>query len=153
MGNNSKSELKNLYKSAIFRARRETAERWVRESLSHVISVVEAKKALVVRSRDIERYLGVRDRMAKSRLGLVLYLLSEIGLAERWSNRKPRLYALRPRSEWRAFIETCKHDRFRCVRGDPCQLVGTCPYWRLISYVENLVIESKSRSEGVVYGG
>jgi len=139
MGNNSKSELKNLYKSAIFRARRETAERWVRESLSHVISVVEAKRALVIRSRDIERYLGVRDRMAKSRLGLVLYLLSEIGLAERWSNRKPRLYALRPRSEWRAFIETCKHDRFRCVRGDPCQLLGTCPYWRLINHIEATV--------------
>jgi hypothetical protein len=113
MGNNSESELKNLYKSAIFRARRETAE------------------------RDIERYLGVRDRVAKSRLGLVLYLLSEIGLAERWSNRKPRLYALRPRSEWRAFIETCKHDRFRCVvRKDSCQLLGMCPYWRLINHIE-----------------
>jgi hypothetical protein len=117
-------------------ARRETLERWIRESLSHVISVVEAKKTLVIRSRDIERYLGVRDRIAKSHLGLVLGLLSEIGLAERLSNRKPRLYALTPRSEWRAFIETCKHDRFRCiVREDSCQLVGTCPYWRLINYI------------------
>ena len=133
----SESELKNLATKLV--ARRETLECWVRESLSHVISVVETKKVLVIKSRDIESYLGVRDRVAKSRLGLVLGLLSEIGLAERLNKHKPRLYALTPRCEWRAFIETCKRDRFRCVRGDPCQLMGTCPYWRLINYIEATV--------------
>ncbi len=117
--------------------RRETLERWIRESLGHVIGVVEAKKALFIRSRDIERYLGVRDQMAKSRLGRVLELLCEIGLAERLCKRSPRLYALTPRGEWREFIEACKRGMFRCtVEGGSCRLVGTCPYWRLINHIE-----------------
>jgi hypothetical protein len=117
--------------------RRETLEYWIRESLSHLINITGAKKTLVVKSRDIEKYLGICDQQVKIRFGLVLRLLSEIGLAERLSNRKPRLYALRPRSAWRAFIETCKHDRFRCVfRKDSCQLMGACPYWRLINHIE-----------------
>jgi hypothetical protein len=122
--------------------RRETLEYWIRMSLSHVINITGAKKTLVVKSRDIEKYLGICDQQVKIRFGLVLRLLSEIGLAKRLNKRKPRLYALTPRSEWRAFIETCKHDRFRCiVRRDLCQLTGTCPYWRLISYIESSLVE------------
>lgn len=149
----SESELKKLRHRGFAResfvaklfASREIIERWVRESLGYLISVVEAKKALMIRSRDIERYLGVRDRVAKSRLGLVLNMLSEVGLAERLSNNKPRLYALRPRSLWKAFIETCKHDRFKCVvRGDPCWLIEACPYWVLINHVATVKGERRA---------
>jgi hypothetical protein len=116
--------------------RRETIEHWIRESLSHVISIAEAKKTLVVKSRDIEKYLGILDHQAKIRLGLVLRLLSEIGLAKRLNKRKPRLYTLTPRCEWRAFIETCKLRKFSCrVKRDSCRLVETCPYWRIINYI------------------
>jgi hypothetical protein len=117
--------------------RRETVERWIRESLGHVISITEAKKTLVVKSRDVEKYLGILDQQVKIRFGLVLRLLSEIGLAKRLNKRKPRLYTLTPRREWRAFIETCKLRRFSCrVKRDSCRLTGTCPYWRLIRYID-----------------
>jgi len=148
---NSVSELKKLTESYLarvsrLRVRRETLERWIRESLGYLIRVVEAKRALVVRSRDIERYLGVRDQNAKMRLSLVLGLLSEIGLAKRLGIKRSPLHTLIPRSEWRAFIETCGEGMFRCVEGEPCQLVGTCPYWRLISYIEASSLKGEIRA-------
>jgi hypothetical protein len=114
-----------------------TAEAWIIESLNYIINIVEAKKALVIKSRDLETYLGIYDHSTKIKLGLVLKMLKEAGLAERWNRSKPRCYKLTPRTMWRVFIKICKRRRFSCrAKRDSCRLVGTCPYWRLINHIE-----------------
>ena len=111
---------------------------WVREALSYVLDVVEARKRLRVRPVDLSTYLGVRDRHALVRLGRVLALLRELGLATYTHSPKvrPKRYRLVPRELWMRFAEECNRGRFRCEAGEDCPLAGECPYWRVLRYLE-----------------
>jgi len=110
---------------------------WAREALGYVLDVVAARGCLRVRPVDAAVYLGVRDHGAAVRLGRVLVLLREAGLAAYSHSPKvrPKRYRLVPRELWRRFAEECNRGRFRCESGVRCPLVGTCPYWRLLEHL------------------
>jgi hypothetical protein len=99
--------------------------------------VVAVRGCLRVRPVDVAAYLGVRDHGAAVRLGRVLVLLREAGLAAYSHSPKvrPKRYRLVPRELWRRFAEECNRGRFRCESGVRCPLVGTCPYWRLLEHL------------------
>jgi len=112
-----------------------TLELWVRESLGFVLGIVEAKRSLKVRPRDLEVYFGISDRAVLTRFGKVLALIERAGLAVRWNRNRPARYSLVPKDLWRRYVEVCSRVRFRCESGSSiCGLVGVCPYWRVIEY-------------------
>jgi hypothetical protein len=101
------------------------------------MDVVAARGCLRVRPVDAAVYLGVRDHGTAVRLGKILALLREVGLAAYSHSPKvrPKRYRLVPRDLWRRFAEECNRGRFRCESGAYCPLVGACPYWRLLEHL------------------
>ena len=115
-----------------------TLELWVRESLGFVLDIVEVKRSLKVRPKDLEVYYGIHDKGPLTRFGKVLVLIEWVGLAKcsnRLSRSRPKRYTLQPKDLWKRYVEVCGRARFNCKEdGSPCSLIGICPYWRVIEY-------------------
>ena len=112
-----------------------TLELWVRESLGFILDIVEVKRSLKVRPKDLEVYYGIHDRGTLTRFGKALALIERAGLAVRWNRNRPARYSLVPKPLWKRYVEVCGRARFNCKEdGSPCSLIGICPYWRVIEY-------------------
>ena len=113
-----------------------TLELWIREGLGLILDILEKKGGLKVRPKDLITYLHIRSKGTQTKLGRVLAILKEAGLAKRRNRGRPARYKLEPEELWRRYVEVCGKARFNCKEdGSPCGLIGICPYWRAIEYV------------------
>ncbi|MCD6488029.1 MAG: hypothetical protein J7K21_02270 [Desulfurococcales archaeon] len=90
-----------------------------------------AYNTFVVKPRDACRYLGLCSHHILTSLGLLLSVLSRMGLATRLNNSRPVHYALDPMVFLR-YLDTCRIERGEdyCI-DTGCSGLGVCPYWRL----------------------
>jgi hypothetical protein len=111
----------------------------IQEYLGLLLDVIEAKRSLKVKTRDLTALFGVDNPGTLANLGKLLALLERAGLAICWNGERrwrPKRYTLVPKELWRRYVEVCGKARFRCeTDGSACGLVGVCPYWRLVDYI------------------
>ena len=103
-------------------------DKHIREYLNYLIEIVRLKGKLKVCVRDIY-LIGLYKSVHLTRFGILLNKLSEVGLAKRVNNYKPRKYRLEPQQLWENFINICD---FKCNSDSTlCSLISVCPYWVL----------------------
>jgi len=104
-------------------------DKHIREYLNYLIEIVRLKGKLKVCVRDIIYFIGLYEPIHLTRFGILLNKLSELGLAKRLTDYKPRKYRLEPQQLWLRYVEICD---FRCNSDSTlCSLAGICPYWVL----------------------
>ena len=101
----------------------------VREYLGYLIEIIQIKRKLRISVSDITLLLGLYDNIHRTRFGILLNDLCDVGLAERVRNTKPKKYRLKPTELWLKFVSICD---FKCESDSSiCSLSGICPYWVL----------------------